>query len=323
MNGTIISNLWEKQLSISPGHNTALEFGYKQLNFSGHESFPFRYTWLPKAVIYTSQNPTLFLEDDALVVLGVGKNMVASIRHWAEALNIIYSPERGISKVTILGARLFSEDGWDPYLEYPGTLWLFHWLLSSQIEKASTWYLAFTRWHTDEFSREDLIDWLLRRVEEVPNTRATRSSLKRDVDVFIRTYVVSKMSKKKLKEDSYDCPLVELGLIQEIDSKTYKFNRGLQPALPDEIFIYALLDYYNNYQKGRKSISFENILLSEGSPGAAFKLSENGLSERLERLPQWTNLMYDDTSGMRTLVRIGEKEIEPLAALEQYFSTIV
>ena len=53
---------------------------------SGHESFPCRYTWLPKAVRGLDGNARLFSdEDQAMVDLGLGKNMVRSARFWAQA----------------------------------------------------------------------------------------------------------------------------------------------------------------------------------------------------------------------------------------------
>jgi len=46
---------------------------------SGHESFPCRYSWLPKAVRGLAENPMIFSDEDAaMVTLGVGKNMVRS-----------------------------------------------------------------------------------------------------------------------------------------------------------------------------------------------------------------------------------------------------
>ncbi len=50
--------------------------------FAGHETFTLRYGWLKKAVDATQERQDLFLQDDALVTLGVGKIMVRSIRHW-------------------------------------------------------------------------------------------------------------------------------------------------------------------------------------------------------------------------------------------------
>ncbi|RYE14072.1 MAG: DUF4007 family protein [Rickettsiales bacterium] len=48
-------------------------------NFSGHETFTFRYPWLKKGVDGLKGNPGIFQSDDAIVELGVGKNMVSSI----------------------------------------------------------------------------------------------------------------------------------------------------------------------------------------------------------------------------------------------------
>ena len=57
---------------------------------SGHETFPCRYTWLPKAVRGVAKNPRLlFDEPQAMVELGVGKNMVGSIRFWSQAADIV------------------------------------------------------------------------------------------------------------------------------------------------------------------------------------------------------------------------------------------
>ena len=58
-----------------------------QYRISGHESFPCRYTWLPKAVRGIGVDFKLFGDEErAMVDLGVGKNMVRSIRsRFAEA----------------------------------------------------------------------------------------------------------------------------------------------------------------------------------------------------------------------------------------------
>ncbi len=128
--------------------------------FSGHETFPFRYTWLPKGVGRLLNQPDLFTREDALVALGVGKNMVKSIRHWCTVTGVVERVDKGNAKPTDLGLRLFGDDGWDPYLEDPGTLWLLHWQLVREPIPASTWYLAFTRWNTDRFGRDELVEWL-------------------------------------------------------------------------------------------------------------------------------------------------------------------
>ncbi|MBK8432858.1 MAG: DUF4007 family protein [Chloroflexi bacterium] len=57
--------------------------------FGGHETFPFRYGWLKRGMDATTKTPNIFSQDHALVELGVGKNMVRSIRHWCLAMNLM------------------------------------------------------------------------------------------------------------------------------------------------------------------------------------------------------------------------------------------
>ena len=98
-----------------------------RLTFSGHQTFPFRYSWLPKGVRGLAADPVLFRREDALVRLGVGKNMVSSIQHWCDTLKLTVSnPRRGVSSATPFGQAIFADGAWDPFLEDRGTLWLLH-----------------------------------------------------------------------------------------------------------------------------------------------------------------------------------------------------
>lgn len=310
-----------RELDRFPGDRAGIKY-----SFSGHETFPFRYTWLPKGVRHLKGQPDLFVSEDALVVLGVGKNMVRSIRYWCEATGMIRRVDKkGRAEVKRLGEKLLgSEESWDPYLEDPGTLWLLHWKLVSNPSRSSTWHLAFTRWGSERFARDQLVDWLGRLVAaEQPRTQTTPTSLRRDVEVFVRTYTPSKARRDLPSEDTFDCPLVELGLIQDEDDGSYRFARGPKPTLPDEIFAYALMDYWKNAAPQQGVVSFENILYGPGSPGGAFQLSENALAERLERLPPWAGFGYDDTAGLRIVLRREgglDENMDPINALERYYS---
>ena len=290
-----------------------------KLSFSGHETFPFRYGWIPKGVQQVLQYDDLFARDDAVVILGVGKNMVQSILYWTKVLGMVYSPMRGKYEVTRLGKNIFGDDGWDPYLEDPGTLWLLHWRLASRIESASTWYLAFTVWNSSEFTRTNLEDWLLKIAKQYPSTRVTPSSLHRDIDVFLRTYIPADSNRNIMTEDTFDCPLVELGLIEEIEqSGTYRFIRGSKSSLPDLIFLYGLMDYWDQLPQKQEAISFEKLLHSAGSPGAVFKLSENALADNLDNIPSWSGLVFDDTAGMRTVFR-RSRNVTSMDILKRYY----
>ena len=302
---------------MSPGEDSVIRYG-----FTGHETFPFRYTWLPKGIGKLLEHPELYAREDALVRLGVGKNMVRSLRHWCLATRTIERGERkGHMKVTDLGLSLLGNDGWDPFLEDPGTLWLLHWQLVSRPSPASTWHLAFTHWRTDRFVRDELVNWLSGFARRVSGTRPTSASLRRDVDVFIRTYVPAQAKRERPMEDTFDCPLVELGLLIETERGVYRFARGPKLTLPDGVFASALIEYWLLTAPDTNTLSFDAILYGPGSPGGAFKLSENALAERLERLPDWTGLTFSDTAGTRNVLRTECEDFDPLEALGRYYGS--
>jgi hypothetical protein len=300
-------------------------------SFSGHETFPLRYAWLPKAVQGLQTYPDLFTRDDAMVILGVGKNMVMSIRFWCETLRLIGLTDRGkVAQTTPLGQELFRDGGWDPYLEDPGTLWLLHWLLVSRRDRASTWYLTYTQFHEPTFTRDSLTEWIMKRVQQTPLVRATPASIRRDVEVFIRTYTPSHVTRDLPLEDTFDCPLVELGLIREVERGAYEFVRGPKPGLPQAIFVYALLEFWGRTAPSQRTLSFESIMYGGGSPGASFKLSDNALAAYLEELPRWCPLSYDETAGRRLVLRPSHnpndnspQDLSPFSILTGYYKQMM
>lgn len=113
-----------------------------RLSFSGHETFVFCHAWLKKAVDAVAADPTVFSQETAIVTLGVGKNMVRSIRHWALAAGVIAEEpkSRGMRLgVTRFGQMLLGKSGFDQYLEDPNTLWLLHWNILTQDQRCTTW----------------------------------------------------------------------------------------------------------------------------------------------------------------------------------------
>lgn len=290
--------------------------------FSGHETFPFRYLWPQKGVRGLTDDPGLFFREDAIVRLGVGRNMVASIRFWCQALGLAEVNGRTrIAAPTELGRRLFGTHGWDPYLEDLGTLWLLHWQLVDSPEIASTWSLAFTDWRRDTFTRKELVKWLARIVKRRANQRTSLHSLKRDVEVFIRTYVQSDTQSRRAIEDTFDCPLSELGLLRRVDRDLYCFNRGVKPNLPVEILAYALARYWDTRVREQETLTFDRVLFGMGSIGSAFQLSDMGLATHLETLPAWAGFDYDETGGLRLLIRREKaRSRDPIHLLERYYA---
>ena len=63
-----------------------------------------------------------------MIDLGVGKNMVYAIRYWLRSFGLTEDNEQVVSQ---LGKDIFANDGFDPYCEDIGTLWLLHYHLVS------------------------------------------------------------------------------------------------------------------------------------------------------------------------------------------------
>ena len=169
--------------------------------------------------------------------------------------------------------------------------------------------------------REQLVEWLARFAGRASGARPTQASLRCDVDVFVRTYAPAQAKRERPMEDTFDCPLVELGLLIETKRGVYRFVRGPKPTLLDGIFVSALIDYWLLAAPETSTLSFDAILHGPGSPGGAFKLSENALAERLERLPAWTGLTFTDTAGTRNVLRTGAEDFDPLEALGRYYGS--
>ena len=294
-----------------------------KVSFSGHETFVFRYGWMKKAIDAVQDNPTLFTCDDAMVALGVGKNMVRSIRHWALATRILEEEPRTRGnqlKPTELGKLLFGAGGRDPYLEDINTLWLLHWNLVTNEERSTTWCWAFGKLPSDEFTKDYLAGVIREEIQRRNLKSPSESSLRRDIDCFIHTYTATSAAKRAVLEDSLDCPIVELSLIEEdVIPNLFRFKRGAQRTLSGEVFAYALLEFWDRVAAARETLSFTEVAYGFASPGVAFRVDENSLSERLDSLEQITNgrLVYAETAGLKQIYRHGK--ITPFECLEQHY----
>lgn len=292
-------------------------------SFAGHETFPFRYTWLRKAMDFVAKEPDAFGREDAMVELGVGKNMVRSMRHWALACGVL-EEEPGTRgrrlRATQFGERLLGVDGWDPYLEDQASLWLLHAQLASRPEWATTWYWVFNHLPQPEFSKSELSKWLLSFVHDKGWGRIGEVSIRRDIDCFVRTYVPSTPGRKTPIEDTLDCPLVELGLVREFGTRShYIVSRSVQPTLPDELVAWRLAELLERMEITSGTISLEKVAYAPGSPGRVFCLSEDALVARLERLGEVTSsdMTFDDTAGLRQV--LVSRRPDPNEILSRYY----
>lgn len=287
------------------------EDGYRP-QLSGHETFPLRYGWLKKAydAVRKSEdqanNGEVFSGPNAIARFGVGKNMVSSMRHWAEAAGVVVVDSRANHAVTtFLGQRLFDDHGLDPYMEDPMSSWLIHWRLAGRSKK-TTWFWAFSHYPALTFEREGLAEAIGRLAKDRKWPRASYATIKNDVGCFVRTYVAQSPAAKSNQEDGLESPLTELGLIKPIGRREgFRFVRGPKPSLGVGAFCYAVTDFWNERFPNANTLSLEALTHEPGSPGRVFLLDENDVVDMLAQLEAATKGAYrwSETAGLKQLIR--------------------
>ena len=131
--------------------------------FTGHDTFPLRYGWLYKAVNYLNLGGKLQTSNEektreAIVDLGVGKNMVNAIRYWSESSSVVNvnSVDQIVSDngIYLFGSK--NTIGKDPYLEQIGSIWLIHFWLNFNYEYLTSYRYFFNYSNVQYFEKSKL-----------------------------------------------------------------------------------------------------------------------------------------------------------------------
>ncbi|MHA3056596.1 DUF4007 family protein [Acinetobacter sp. ANC 5584] len=269
------------------------------LHFSGHETFALRYGWLNKAYNNFSLN-----EKDVekqVIELGVGKNMVNSIKYWTEVSGLV--PLKDSDSIRLNNKTALNEifAKYDPYLELNESNWLLHYFIQKNFND-----LTFARWYFNYsnkqvFEKSELIGDLTIWLETNGLKPPSQATLQKDLDCFILCYS-KKLSKKQLNEDAFISPLNELNLIYQVDSHKFKADLLEQKDLSVYIFLYCLTDFWQTNFLESPSLSVDMISTYPGSPGRLFRLNNASVDYFLNQCSlidhrfNWT-----DTLGMRSL----------------------
>jgi hypothetical protein len=300
--------------------------------FSGHETFVCRYSWLPKVIREVAKTPGLFNhDDDAMVALGVGKNMVRSIRFWAESAQIIEpgSKTNGY-KISEFGQQLLGHEGYDSFLEDPRTLWLLHWKLATNpTQPLYFWYQLLNYWHRADFSAAEILPFFAKNAPASSNLRS-ENTLEQGYRVFVNTYVPTRGKKGHIAEDNLDSPFVELDLVRRIGDRRssadetreaiYGFNLDDKSAVTPELFAYCLDEYWQHEFSAENTIPFRAITAGAGSPGQIFKLPEMAVRRHLELLKTVTSGAYSFEESATLQQAVRKKRISAESLLERIYT---
>jgi hypothetical protein len=299
-----------------------IPFTANKVAFGRHETFHLRFGWLTKGFRYWCETQEFLGDSDPTVDLGVGKNMVTSIRYWMEAAQIIQSVSNREITTTEIGKLLFAEEsGWDPYLEDDTSLWLLHWLIASNPRDSTAIYWYFNRYHKPEFTGSELFGALSDFVRENVKSKAADTTLRNDISVMLRMYGPHESPKGGAVEERLDSPMAMLGLIQRSgDGKHYLSRISERRRLPFAAFGYAVLDLMEALQQNY--IPLERLMRADNhfaAPGSVFRLSEDGLITKLEELMRWLPGTFElrESAGIHQLYLLGD--CDKYDFLEKYY----
>ena len=259
--------------------------------FSGHESFACKSHWLKRGYDFV-RGENNFNDDDAVVRLGVGKNMVASIKFWLKAIGLLKD-----AGLVALANHLFDDDnGKDPYLEDIGTLWLLHFLLI-QTDYATIYKTTFVDYHRQRniIEKSKLQNYIKHICFDETGYKNlyNDNTVKRDIGVMLHNYCAKNGGNVNI-EDSNSL-FAPLNLICETEKNTYRFNYDTRSDVPSLIFLYALLIKF----EGRNSISFEDIT----ELALIFCLTNNDLLDIINHLCDLypSEIVFSDVAGIKEL----------------------
>lgn len=275
-------------------------------SFSGHESFFCKPLWLKKA--YDAMRGGVdFTSPEAVAILGVGKNMVSSIRYWSRVFGI------SINDIpTAFADSVFdSLNGFDPYLEDEGTLWLLHYFLVTN-KIASLYHLTFLDFQREkrEFDRDQLLSFVQRKCKD-PEQKGVynENTVRKDIGVLLHNYA---MPLELRSNEDFSAIFLDLGLINAIGADRYAFNDTDPSRIHPDILLYALLDF-----KGR-----DNTISLDGMQEVAliFGLSLTNFIELVrEAVAQHPeDLSYTDNSGVKNLQFI--HDLDAAVVLNHYYT---
>ncbi len=268
--------------------------------FAKHETFYIREGWLFKGMAAVklaekeSQPFSVFLDANAPENLGIGQNMVKSLRFWLQATGLIEEKQverQRVPRFTSFGNLLWE---YDRYLEDNATIWLLHYHLACSQEHATTWYWFFNHFAPSIFDESTCLDalhtWV---VGNFSDQEIASSSLKRDLDCLLQTYLPSKTS--HTPEELTESPFSRLGILSRIDDgrqRKYRMERLASNNFHPLVLLYVLIDRQKKARNGAEQVGLSDVLRESMNAGRVFGLTTTGLADLLAEL----NKSYQDLS---------------------------
>lgn len=297
------------------------------MKIKAHQTFSVRMGWLYKGLsnvindTETKEYSDLFISDESMNRLGLGSNMVKSLRYWMVAFGITKEKISKGQKATDFGKLVYK---YDKHFEDFGTLLLCHYFLVTNKEWGTSWYYLFNEYTGTDFVKNDFSIDLINWIHSIKPTVAN-SSINSDVDCIIKTYCDSRVinNDENIYEDNKLSPLSELGLITQSNlysSVYYKKSLSIE-SLPLEIAMFVVLRQIEESNYKSKIINLDILLMQSKSITKVFNLSTETLIKLLSKLEFADYIVFTKTSGLEQ-IKIKDKHNNSNYYLKLYYENL-
>lgn len=278
----------------------------KKIKLKGHESFSIREGWITKGIFEIKNNPKLFSEKNPTDILGMGTNMVKSLKYWMLTAGIIYETKKNEYELTELGKLI---DLYDPYLEETFCLYFLHLFISTNVERATIWNIFFNKCNIKIFSKRDLLEQI-KYVLETENLEYNEKMLIDEIAILLKTYTIEE--KVGTPEMNFICPLTELMLVNKVEKDLYQKEKSAFNILNANIVYWCIMQ-----QTDSDSVNIEKLIKDDNSVCKLLNLDKILLNEYLDILKKEELITINRTAGLNMVYinkRYTLKEI-----FERYF----
>lgn len=230
---------------------------------------------------------------DIVASLGIPDNQVENLISMMTGFGLVVPR---VTTLTPLGKSVILSD---PYFDKLETLWIIHYIVSSNPEWV-VWYRVINialpsqdHFVVDNISNQYFSDLVIHFSE-----RTISEKLPKEIGAVFASYARSELS--------------HLEILKTEGTGTYVKSNPVD--IPDLAFLFCLLHYRDKYSPGSSALNTEDVCLAEKSPGKVLNLSEyqvrailgnlhNGGLIRLEQLANLDQIRLSDTITQDNLLQ--------------------
>lgn len=291
------------------------------MKFRAHETFFIRKGWLSKGMKCVNARNDVFVakDENPMDVLGLGSNMVKSLRYWLQAVGLTEEPRSGrrFQTITPFGQSVFNNDR---YIEELGTLYLLQYKLAINKAEATSWYFFFNEFTMSEFSREDFVEALQKYIRMSGDDSVAIRSLNDDFACIINTYLPRyKTNPSKVSpENNIDCPFGELGLIDVLNKKAKTYKKSIPVA--NTLNPWVALAVIMAQAGSRRELALNELLNSPKNIGRVFNLDSITMLNVLYEIEKIGALKINRTAGLDVINLLTDYTFQD--CVDKYYESI-